>query len=1177
MNPTVFDAVSRFTGAGTWRDRHEVFRKFVNTLRSPEALKLLEYNAANSRHSPHIRRALSARVRLLEKKPKEIEAVYADRERLFDAVEKFINAGSLAEAQEVVEASWEALSGVGADQVFADFLLQDREDDEIDFIEARWDALEGFRARGGPRAPVRDRPRIDAKSGSSAAVRQAAETAGAGRKPTLDDPIEAFLSTGRWSETQRLLEVATDDLFRPQALDAIEARAKITKASEQRAWIESRLQLLRAAQRFGVLGAYAFAQGFGQGGAVIPAELIREFQEAMQSTERLQDLCDRHPILISIYQKMRTGQNPVGPLPPPQLPPTVNAAFRVFLELQTETSPARIIDRLAPIPSRLDPRLYPGLCGAFYLRLGDARAKLDGSDAGLLSAMVDFDAARAIFTADRFPIDHGETALYVGRALLERGHVDRAVLELVTALKYLDVAAREDTLLMAIAPRSVDEIRALHARAELLHSEALWKARRYEEAREQAREIEERYAASNPEVAAQACLLQMHLARLMEGRDADDRVQVGEDACRRGLQYLSGVEPVPDTAIRLQAQLINLLLRPEGYKMAERVAQAGALLEKALRAVDKDCAAAAELRLVEHQFITEHAHPRGSKARAQECAREILRLAKILRDPKLEAEGHVRVGDVATAKDVLKHYRRAANQFGKVGEYEAQADLLRRIGDRCFDAKDWKAAVRAYNEARATEPRLAGDATDAFARSAKTAAFFPKAAYAAHKLGRHTEALLVSEAGKARFLRAMARSRAKTDDSILHLLGGAASGALVVIPIVTAHGTITFVVPGDARSVSVEHVIETETDDRAWMKLLTEWMNAYFKYTAEQDIRAWENTVGEMCKQLWVLLMGSVRQRIGELKVQRGLPILFVPPSLLAPLPFHAAWDPDGRYPFAEDYALAYAPGLNLLPSSVNLGPAAGPPNMLAFIDPDGDLPFSHYELRCLKRYARRGHLRAFEGKKAQCKRFFEHAGRMDYLHFACHGFHQWAKALETGVKLADGGLGALSFLSSDVDLKHTRLACLSACETGITTAFRRLYGNTMTFGGEEYMGLPGALHAAGVERVLSTLWPVEDYVATLLLEKFYRLHLAEKLDCFDALRGARKSLRGRTAAATISDIRQRLSEPDVSDVIAGHLEEIKAFVEREYKPNDHPFDHPNCWAPYVLSGSPGARQSKSS
>lgn len=1156
MDAAVFDAVKRFINAGTWEARRSVFGEFADLLRSPEALHMLNYNAADARHEPSVRRALSARIRLLERSRQEIEAIYADRDRLHDAVDRFVNARSQAERQAIAESSRTALFSVGADQVFADLLLQDRDADEQRFIEACWNELEEIR-KGARRVPI-------------------SKAAPASRDSHPDTPLEAFLSAERWSAIQRLLETATNDLFSPLALEAIETRAKKTStASGELPRIKARLQLLRAAHRFGIIGAYAFAQGFGQGGQVVPSALMREFRDAVQDGDRLNDICDRHPILISIYRKMN-GEDPTGPLPPPRLPLIVGSAASALMEMLKETSPALIIDRLTPVLDDLDPRLYPGLWGAIRLRRGDARAKLDKSAAGLSSVLEDLDAARVVFTADRFPIDHGETALYAGRALLAGGHADKALAEFDTALKYLSVAAREDRLLMAVAPRSVDEIGALRARAELLEAEALWKARRHGEAQERAQEIEARHDGSAPEVAAEACLLQVHLAQSQEGLDADDRISSGERACRRGLNHLHGVESASDTALRLQVQLIHLLLRSEAHKLRERVAEAEALLEDALRSAKAESRATAELKLVEHELVTGYARKRGWKTRARACAREILRLADILHDPALEAEGNERMGEVAPATSSLTYYRRAADQFGKLGQRENQADALRRIGDRHFDAQEWAAAVEAYDEARAVEPRLDGEPTDAFARSSKTSGLFPRAAYAAHKIGRHADALLCSEAGKARFLRQRAAGRAHIDGAVPWFLSGVVGDGLLVMPVVTSHGTITFVVPGNARSVSADHVVETAANHRAWNELLTAWMNAYFNFTAQRDIPAWESVVGRMCERLWGLLMDDVRQRIIKLGGRRGLPVLFVPPNLLAPLPFHAARDSNGTCPFIDDHPLAYAPGISPLQAHAGHR-AASSPKALAFIDPDGDLPFSSYELRCLKRYVPRRDLRAYEGKRAEHRRFFELASKVDYLHFACHGFHQWAKPLETGVKVADGGLGALQFLNSEVDLRHLRLASLSACETGISTAFRRLYGNTMTYGGEEYVGLPGAFHAAGAQYVLSTLWPVEDYVATLFFEEFYRLHLAEKIDCFDAFCSARKWLRNRTAADTLDDIRQRLSERGVRNDIADHLRDIETLVRHEYEPGDKLFAHPNCWAAFVLSGSPHARQAKSS
>ncbi len=363
MDSKVTDAVSHFISANTWQERSEVFHKLSDTLRSSEALSLLEYNAADERHAPYIRRALDARIRLLKKSYKEIEEVYTNYETFSHAVMEFINAESASHRQQVADLYWNALSNIGADQLFADLLLQEREDDEIKFIETCWDVLEKIRNKqnNASTASTKDKHITD--------------------KPQeqFDDPIEAYLHANRWSETQQLLERATHSLFSRETLDTIEARVNATEDSEKRKWLDERLQLLHAAHRFGIMGAYAYEQGYGKGGTVIPNELIQELQIAAADEVQLQDIWDRHPILISVYQKM-VNQNP-GVLPPPHLPSGINTAFNIFMEILSEKSPARVINKLTPLLNKIDPRLYPGLCGAIHLQLGDAYNKLEFTDA----------------------------------------------------------------------------------------------------------------------------------------------------------------------------------------------------------------------------------------------------------------------------------------------------------------------------------------------------------------------------------------------------------------------------------------------------------------------------------------------------------------------------------------------------------------------------------------------------------------------------------------------------------------------------------------------------------------------------------------------------------------------------------------------------------------------------
>ena len=71
--------------------------------------------------------------------------------------------------------------------------------------------------------------------------------------------------------------------------------------------------------------------------------------------------------------------------------------------------------------------------------------------------------------------------------------------------------------------------------------------------------------------------------------------------------------------------------------------------------------------------------------------------------------------------------------------------------------------------------------------------------------------------------------------------------------------------------------------------------------------------------------------------------------------------------------------------------------------------------------------------------------------------------------------------LDSDLDLSASRLAVLSACQTGIID-FRRIP--------DEAIGFPAGLLQAGVPGVVSTLWLVDDISTALLLARFYRHHL---------------------------------------------------------------------------------------
>lgn len=104
-------------------------------------------------------------------------------------------------------------------------------------------------------------------------------------------------------------------------------------------------------------------------------------------------------------------------------------------------------------------------------------------------------------------------------------------------------------------------------------------------------------------------------------------------------------------------------------------------------------------------------------------------------------------------------------------------------------------------------------------------------------------------------------------------------------------------------------------------------------------------------------------------------------------------------------------------------------------------------------------------------------------IHFASHAYIDWSNPANSAIKLASSPTSA-PFNSPDLTLAdisklrlNAELVVLSACETAA--------GKLTT--GEGPIGLSRAFFEAGANRVLASLWPVEDNATAALLELFYR------------------------------------------------------------------------------------------
>jgi tetratricopeptide (TPR) repeat protein len=253
---------------------------------------------------------------------------------------------------------------------------------------------------------------------------------------------------------------------------------------------------------------------------------------------------------------------------------------------------------------------------------------------------------------------------------------------------------------------------------------------------------------------------------------------------------------------------------------------------------------------------------------------------------------------------------------------------------------------------------------------------------------------------------------------------------------------------------------------------------------------AWFNALDNMTYWLWDAGIGEL---VETLKTQHK-PIIFIPVGQLAMLPLHAAWKKDLSRPTGRLYALdelniSYVPSMHALWQA---SLSAGRPfeSLLAVDNPDGTLSFAEQEVGAiLSLFTNCTHLR---GGQATVKSVNDALHDANVLHFATHGNAGWQEEEQARLKLADNKYLTLPDIFN-IKLERTRLAVLSACETGAPSL--KLI--------DEMFSLPAGMMQAGVPGVVGSLWSVNDMSTALLMQQFYKGWKRQGLAPQDALKQA--------------------------------------------------------------------------
>lgn len=238
--------------------------------------------------------------------------------------------------------------------------------------------------------------------------------------------------------------------------------------------------------------------------------------------------------------------------------------------------------------------------------------------------------------------------------------------------------------------------------------------------------------------------------------------------------------------------------------------------------------------------------------------------------------------------------------------------------------------------------------------------------------------------------------------------------------------------------------------------------------------------------------------------------LVLVPHAELHYLPF-AALHPSGpsaRF-LAERYDLSVTPSASVWLAHGDRAGGRSEGGVLAYAPRPEVLPASRREVAAVERLAGVP-TQVRVGRPASEEAFRREAPGQSILHLATNGVLNKHNPLFSYVELAPGGGhdGRLEVHEVMGLRLNAWLVVLSACQTGIGSGMR-----ADVPAGDDWVSLTRAFLHAGAERVVATLWPVDDWVTAALMEEFYQA-MARGVDPVRALAEAQRVIRAEASTA---------------------------------------------------------------